>query len=141
MVLPPRLEAEPDRGGAIPCEDKFGDADVQLEIAELVPFSPPPSKELGEFVPEVPFEDMAENDEPADKHVESGLNPPGSISVAPSGMAEPLEPIVPSGEVGPIDFAPVAGAVIELWDQAASQLNRIRANRTHALRIETSCVP
>ena len=58
----------------------------------------------------------------------AGLRPPGSISVAPSGIPVPfdavavLEPSVPSGDVGPI-----AAGVVVLCASAAPALNTITA--------------
>jgi hypothetical protein len=69
--------------------------------------------------------------------VDDELRPPGSISVAPSGIPVPLDPIepgTPSGDVGPI-----AGVVVEVCACAAPQLSRIADVITSHRRIGTSC--
>jgi hypothetical protein len=68
--------------------------------------NPPPSKIVDPVVPE----DIPENADPLVSQFETGagLKPPGSISVAPSGIPvglfdplDALEPGMPSGEVAP----------------------------------------
>jgi hypothetical protein len=49
----------------------------------------------------------------------AGLSPPGSISVAPSGIPAPLAPLEPGTPSG--DVAPRPGAVINVWASAAPQ--------------------
>jgi hypothetical protein len=70
-------------------------------------------------------------------HAASGLNPPGSISVAPSGKpvpADELEPSKPSGDV-----TPIPGMVVALWACAAQEPSRIMIVTKHARRIGFSC--
>jgi hypothetical protein len=53
----------------------------------------------------------------------AGLNPPISSSVAPSGIpapADPVEPMIPSGDV-----APRPDAVVPVWAAAAPQPSAI----------------
>jgi hypothetical protein len=122
-------------------------AAVPVETLEPIPVTPPPSNV--ELVPLVPapaavavpneavlivlqFEPMAA--EPSG----TGLNPPGSISVAPSGIPAGLpgdvEPRVPSGDV-----APIPGVPIVLWASAAAPLNRVATATNNNRRIDTSC--
>jgi hypothetical protein len=106
MVPPLRvnpLDPGIESGEAVPL-DKTAEEDVQFDVeaAEPAASSPPPSKvELpAPVVPQL---------EPA-----AGLKPPGLISVAPSGIPVPFDPLdplvpgVPSGEVVPMAEVPVA---------------------------------
>jgi len=91
-----------DNGEAVPLKDNV--ADVQLELEE----APPPSKvELVPAMLEPLVPDILREEEPADAQfaLDAGLKPPGSISVAPSGMPVPLAPLdpgMPNGDVAPI---------------------------------------
>src|SRR5205823_6248400 len=88
------------------------------ELADPVELEPPPSKM--ELVPDI--------DVMPELQLElTGLRPPGSISVAPSGMpvpdpVAPLEPSMPSGEV-----APRPDVVVALCAWGAPQPNSIAA--------------
>jgi len=114
----PRLDVpvptDVDCGEAVPKVDGVvGVTQLPLDITPAaVPLSPPPSKD--EFAPPV---ELPVIDEPPvvllGVQAEAlfivllgtGLIPPGSISVAPSGMpvpVAPLEPGMPSGEVAPM---------------------------------------
>jgi len=111
--------------------------DVQPDVSEAELASPPPSKvepELAGLVADM----LLVVDVPCmsgsfGTQAPRGLNPPGSISVAPSGTPVPpseLEPSIPSGEV-----APIPGTVVALWARAAPQPSRIMIVITHARRI------
>jgi hypothetical protein len=146
-IVPPlslRLELPPglDSGEAVPAGDSTCD-DVQLdvEVADPVALNPPPSKVevapvpvvLGALAPDIPKLDPLA----LQFAVAAGLTPPGSISVAPSGMPVPLDPVepsVPSGEV-----APIADVLVGLCARPAPQLIRITAVIASNLRIDTSC--
>jgi hypothetical protein len=105
-----------DSGEAEPLELRlFVDVQLDIELTEPVELNPPPSKL--EFVPDIevipdPLDpESPEYEEPLALQLELAveLSPPGSISVAPSGMPVPLfdpvdvlEPSIPSGDVAPI---------------------------------------
>jgi hypothetical protein len=105
-----------DNGEAVPPTDSACDA-VQPE-AGLVddPDNPPPSK-----VEVVPAPLVPDRPEPAPLALQfvlvAGLKPPGSTSVAPSGRPVPIDPLDPSGDVGPI-----AGMLIAFCACPAPQL-------------------
>jgi hypothetical protein len=116
-----------DSGEAEPLELRlFVDVQLDIELTEPVELNPPPSKL--EFVPDIeaipdPLDpESPEYEEPLALQVELavGLRPPGSISVAPSGMPVPpfdpvgaLEPSMPSGDVAPM-AEPMAGMPVGL---------------------------
>jgi hypothetical protein len=126
-----------DSGDAIPVELGFV-VDVQPDAAagEPVELNPPPSKV--EFIPDIGVMaealelEIAEELDPLVVQFkgDAGLRPPGSISVAPSGIPvglfdapDVLEPRAPSGDV-----APMPPEVIAFCAWAAPQLNRTAAN-------------
>jgi hypothetical protein len=121
-IVPPfkvkvELVPEVDNGDAIPPPvDEFVGAVVEAHVDAPVAPTPPPSKT--EPIPDIgaipepldpDIEDAAELDDAIVLQFEAGpgLNPPGSISVAPSGMpvakfdSDEFAPSVPSGEVVP----------------------------------------
>jgi hypothetical protein len=126
MVPPFRVKLEfvsmVDSGEAVPVDDVAPLVDAQVEAA--VEPNPPPSKlELVIGIDVMPDPFMLQFETGA------GLNPPGSISVAPSGIPVPLfdpvdmlGPSMPSGEV-----APMPGVVIELCACAAVEPKRTTA--------------
>jgi hypothetical protein len=145
-IVPPVIfDPELDSDEAAPLET-FDDAVVQLELAGPALARPPPSNIVPEFVvgPAPPLPDAPDSDDdPVNaQFVPAGLNPPGSSSVAPSGMLllfDPPEPNTPSGEV-----VPIADAVVEVCAGAAQQLKRrmaVLAILKCSRRIESSCVP
>lgn len=126
------LDGEPDSGEAVPVDVTFV-PDVQLEAAEIVPANPPPSNVEPELVE--PVADVPCMDGPLGTQAPSGLNPPVSISVAPSGTPVPLAALAPSMPSG--DVAPIPGMVVALWACAAPQPSRIMSDIAHAVRIES----
>jgi hypothetical protein len=131
-IVPPFsvvLEVVPDvdSGEATPVEVMLLDPQTEVELIDPLELNPLPSKV--EFVlPDVvvipdPLDpESPENEEPLALQVELAveLRPPGSISVAPSGMPVPLfdpvdtlEPSMPSGDVAPM-AEPMAGMLIGL---------------------------
>lgn len=66
----------------------------------------------------------------------AGLSPPGSISVAPSGIPAPLDPLEPGTPSG--DVAPRPGAVINVWASAAPQPSAIATAITSKRCIDVS---
>jgi hypothetical protein len=140
-IVPPfnvKLEFVPmdESGEAVPVDAALlTDAPVDAHAEAMVEPNPPPSKtELVtgvEVMPDPLDDDIAEFDEPLvlQFDIGAGLRPPGSISVAPSGMPVPpfdpvatLEPSMPSGEV-----APRPDVVVALCAWAAPQPNRTAA--------------
>lgn len=137
-IVPPfsvALEVVPGftSGEAVPVEVTFV-ADEQAK--------PPPSNV--EFVPDIVEDplgpDIPEDEDPPELQVETGagLKPPGSISVAPSGMPVPeLDPVdefvpsIPSGEVAPIPDVPVT-----LWACAGPVPSRAAAVMSTKKRME-----
>jgi hypothetical protein len=129
-----------ESGVAVPLDVALlADALVEAQAEVIVEPNPPPSKtEPATGVEAIPDpldpvipEDIPENVDPLALQFEigAGLRPPGSISVAPSGMPVPpfdpvatLEPSMPSGEV-----APRPDVVIALCAWAAPQPNRTAA--------------
>jgi hypothetical protein len=118
-IAPPfslRLALAPaaDSGEAVPLIETEGESTHGV-VAEPPAGRPPPSKvEVvpvvpvvpGEVVPVTPSEEL-----PAlQVATGAGLKPPGSISVAPSGMPVPVDPIEPGTPSG--DVARVVGMVI-----------------------------
>lgn len=110
IELPARPDPEPDEDGAVPPEDVVDVGAVQPGIADPAA-SPPPSKvEFAVDVEPAPLLPATPVDDPADEQVAlgAGLRPPGSISVAPSGIPVPLDPFevlepgMPSGDVAPM---------------------------------------
>jgi hypothetical protein len=113
-VAPSGMVDSPTVGGdseTEPLADDASDPDAQLPDV-VAPIIPPPSKvdaPLG-----VPTADI--DDEPVVQLVSAAwLKPPGSSSVAPSGMVAPElapimppEPGIPSGDVAPIAGVPGA---------------------------------
>jgi hypothetical protein len=130
-IVPPFsvvLEAVPDvdSGEATPVEVILLDPQTEVELIDPVELNPLPSKV--EFVPGIEaipdplVPESLEYEEPLALQVELavGLRPPGSISVAPSGMPVPpfdpvgaLEPSMPSGDVAPM-AEPMAGMPVGL---------------------------
>jgi hypothetical protein len=136
-----------ESGDAVPVDvavliDPPGDAQTEVDVEP----NPPPSK-VEPMVEVVPTPDVEPMPDPLNPVVPedipelavnplalqfesgAGLKPPGSISVAPSGIPvglfDPLgalEPGTPSGDV-----APMAGLVITLCAWTAPQPNRIAA--------------
>ena len=115
-----------DSGEATPVEVMLLDPQMKVELIDPVELNPLPSKV--EFVPDIevipdPLDpESPEYEEPLALQVELavGLRPPGSISVAPSGMPVPLfdpvdtlEPSMPSGDVAPM-AEPMAGMLVGL---------------------------
>jgi hypothetical protein len=134
-IVPPFsvvLEAVPDvdSGEATPIEVTLLEPQTVVEFIDPVELSPLPSKV--EFAPDIeaipdPLDpESPEYEEPLALQVELavGLRPPGSISVAPSGMPVPpfdpvdaLEPSMPSGDVAPMAepmAEPMAGMLVGL---------------------------
>jgi hypothetical protein len=130
-IVPPFsvvLEVVPDvdSGEATPVEVMLLDPQTEVELIDPVELNPLPSKV--EFVPDIevipdPLDpESPEYEAPLALQFELavGLNPPGSISVAPNGMPVPpfdpvdvLEPSMPSGDVAPM-AEPVAGMLVGL---------------------------
>jgi len=156
-IMPPlSVELEPppgfDSGEAVPPGDSVcEEVQLDVEVVDGTAVNPPPSNvEVAPivipvmpeaFVPVVPEAFIPDSPEPnplaLQFTVTVGLTPPGSISVAPSGMPVPLDPLgpsVPSGEV-----APIAGVLIEVCACPAPQPIRITAAIASNLRIDTSC--
>jgi hypothetical protein len=126
-IVPPfsvalEVVSDVDSGEAEPLEvTPVTDAQLDVELADPFEPNPPPSKD--EFVPPDidvipdPLDpERPENEEPLALQFELavGLRPPGSISVAPSGMPVPLfdpmdalEPNMPSGDVAPMAGVPI----------------------------------
>jgi hypothetical protein len=140
-----------DNGDAIPVDGVRPDAvGAQLPDVDVpIPVVPPPSKvELAPVAadPACPGASIPEEDMPVVKQLEplteeptgAGLKPPGSISVAPSGIPvgklEEVEPGMPSGDV-----TPRPGVPIVLWASAGALLNKSTAASTNNRRIDTSC--
>jgi hypothetical protein len=129
-----------ESGEAVPLDVALlGDAFVEAQTVVIVEPNPPPSKiepvtdveaipdPLDPVIPEA----IPENVDPLALQFETGagLRPPGSISVAPSGIPvalfdplDALEPSTPSGDV-----APMPALVIALCAWAAPQPSRIAA--------------
>jgi hypothetical protein len=127
-----------DSGDASPVETTAGDVDVQPLESVPEPMPPPSNGELIPVDPDVPATVVLEDVEEVDMEEEDvevvptqlvlfdigpigvGPIPPGSISVAPSGIpvGEPdaAEPGIPSGDVNPMP-----GAFVVLWATQASQ--------------------
>jgi len=132
-----------DWGEAVPKLDgvvALGQPPVDV-TPEAVPLSPPPSKEEPE-PSDMPLP-IAELEPPVVASVVqtealfmvllgAGLKPPGSISVAPSGIPVPLavEPRTPSGEV-----APIPGMAVVLCACVRPQLNHMVISTTNGRRI------
>jgi hypothetical protein len=161
MVPPLRVDVAPvpglASGDAVPLDEIAPDeaeahVDVVvvpgIEVVGDIALVPPPSKvELVPAVPDpvVPAVVIPGNDEPVptqfaplpDDPIGAGLRPPGSSSVAPSGIPvgelDDVEPRVPNGDV-----APMAGAVIGLCARLASQLTTSAIAATNTRRIEAS---
>jgi hypothetical protein len=107
LELAPSVETEE----AVPVVDvDCEDAQPEVELADPPALNPPPSKveptdvvDVMLLVPEIgEFEELLA----LQVELAKGLRPPGSISVAPSGMPVPLVPLLlppsePSGEVVP----------------------------------------
>jgi hypothetical protein len=132
-MVPPfsvKLAPAPDCGDAVP-PDTCDDPEAQPDVGELPVGSPPPSK-----VPPDPVADPV----PAPQLAPGiGLSPPGSISVAPSGIPAPFDPPdVPGTPSG--DVVPIADVAIELWAWAASQMNKKAVTTANARNIGISCV-
>ena len=141
-IVPPFsvvLEVVPDvdSGEAEPLEvTPVTDAQLDVEPADPVEPNPLPSKVEFvppdiEVIPDPLVPESPENEAPLALQFELAveLRPPGSISVAPSGMPVPpfdpvaaLAPSMPSGEV-----APRPDVIIALCAWAAPQPNRITA--------------
>ena len=152
-IVPPfslNVEIRPgvDSGEAMPAEETAGEGRVQLDMPVIPPAeaTPPPSN--GEIVPladgipltpEIPVIPavplMPEDEEPLALQLRpgSGLKPPPSISVAPSGipvLVNPpgaAEPSIPSGEVaiaGPVGVC--APTVPQPTSMASIETERIR---------------
>lgn len=120
IVPPARLDPDFDGSDAIPLEESFADTVLQpaLEV------SPPPSK-TGGAVPAALLKPPGANDMfEAQLPFTEGLNPPGSISVAPNGIVAPFSPLdepgTPSGDV-----AARAGRAALLCAKLTLELNRI----------------
>jgi hypothetical protein len=131
-IVPPfnvkfELVVVDESGGAVPVDvAPLADALVDAQAEAVVELNPPPSKTepvLGIVAIPDPLDPVMPEDIPeyvADPlalqfETGAGLKPPGSISVAPSGMPVPLfdpldelEPSIPSGEVAPIPGVPIA---------------------------------
>jgi hypothetical protein len=125
-----------ESGDAVPVDvavliDAPGDAQTEVVVEP----NPPPSKvePMVDVEPMPDVEPMSDALDPVMPELQfksgAGLKPPGSISVAPSGIPvglfDPLgtlEPGTPSGDV-----APMPGLVIALCAWAAPQPNRIAA--------------
>jgi hypothetical protein len=120
---------------------------THADVAEPAAATPPPSKVVvAPVVPVVPFvSDDIPPDMPSGEtfglHVEpcTGLKPPGLISVAPSGMPVPLDPIEPGMPSGDVARSP--GVLIVVCACAAPQLIRIAVAITSHRRIDTSWSP
>jgi hypothetical protein len=138
LELPPEF----DSGEAVPPGDSVCD-EVQLDVefVDGTAVNPPPSNvEVAPIViPVMPEAFVPDSPEPLALQftVTVGLTPPGSISVAPSGMPVPLDPLGPNVPSG--DVAPIAGVLIEVCACPAPQLIRITAALAINLRIDTSC--
>jgi hypothetical protein len=138
--LTPALSISVEPSGIVPPFNvKFEFAVVDEQTVVIVEPNPPPSKiepvtdveaipdPLDPVIPEA----IPENVDPLALQFETGagLRPPGSISVAPSGIPvalfdplDALEPSTPSGDV-----APMPALVIALCAWAAPQPSRIAA--------------
>jgi hypothetical protein len=138
-----------ESGMAVPPDVALlADALVEAQAEVIVEPNPPPSKiEPATDVEAMPDpldpiipEDIPEDVDPPALQFEigAGLRPPGSISVAPSGMPVPpfspaatLAPSMPSGEVAP---RPDVDIALCAW--AAPQPNRIAATMRGKSRME-----
>jgi hypothetical protein len=142
-IMPPlsiELELLPgfDSGEAVPPRDSVcEEVQLDVEVVDGTAVNPPPSNvEVAPIVIPVPEAFIPDSPE-LQFTVTVGLTPPGSISVAPSGMPVPLDPLgpsVPSGEV-----APIAGVLIEVCACPAPQPIRTTAAIASNLRIDISC--
>ena len=120
----------------------LADALVEAQAEVVVETNPPPSKAeptAVEAIPD-PLSPITPEDIPeyaADPlalqfEVGAGLKPPGSISVAPSGipvvlLPDALGPSIPSGDVANEDVVPMPAPVIALCAWAAPLPNRTAA--------------
>lgn len=150
-IAPPlslRLALAPsvDGGDAVPLVAGAGES-THADVAEPPAATPPPSKVVvAPVVPVVPVvaEDVVPDMPSGETFVlqvgpGTGLKPPGSISVAPSGMPVPLDPIEPGTPSGDVARSP--GVLIVVCASAAPQLIRIAAAITSHRRIDTSWSP
>ena len=151
-TLPPfraKLELAPsvETGEEVPvvnADDE--DAQLEVELADPAALNPPPSKIEPADVVDVMLlvPGICEFEEPLALQVgvANGLKPPGSISVAASGVPVPLVPLaplvpnVPSGEV-----VPIAGRVVEVCALVAAQPKNSASIAIDNRRIEKSPVP
>lgn len=118
-ILPPRrLDPEFDSGDAMALEESFADAETQpvLEV------NPPPSNTEFAVTPGLPEPPDAKDMFDAQLPFADGLNPPGSISVAPNGIAALLSP---PGELGRPSGDVAARRAVLLCAKLALELNRI----------------
>jgi hypothetical protein len=129
------------------------DALVEAQAEVVVEPNPPPSKAEPtgiEAIPD-PLSPVMPEDIPeyaADPlvlqfEIGAGLKPPGSISVAPSGIPvvlfdppDALEPSIPSGDVASGDVVPMPAPVIALCAWAAPLPNRTAAAKRGKSLIE-----
>jgi hypothetical protein len=155
-IVPPfnvKFEFVPigESGDARPSDAALlADALVEVQAEVVVEPNPPPSKAepigipdpLDPFIPEDIPEYVAE---PLVSQLEigAGLKPPGSISVAPSGIPvvlfdppDALEPSIPSGDVASGEVVPMPAPVIALCAWTAPQPNRMAAARRGNILME-----
>jgi hypothetical protein len=150
-IVPPfnvKFEFVPmdESGEAVPLDvPLLAGALMEAQAEVVVESNPPPSKTEpatgvdampGPLNPVMP-EDIPEYvADPLTLQFEigAGLRPPGSISVAPSGIPvalfdplDALEPSTPSGDVASGNVIPMPTPVTALWAWAAPQPNRIAA--------------
>ena len=143
-IVPPlrvasALDPGVESGDALPVD--IGVDDVQPEAAAPIAY-PPPSN-----VPLVPVDEplLVEITGALDGH---GLRPPGSISVAPSGIPVMVGELAPSGRVGfeavpepgmpSGDVAPIPDVIVVLCACAMSQLNAIAISTSRRRGMRTS---
>jgi hypothetical protein len=142
VVIPGSTEVAVESGDAVPAGDTF----VDDPGAQFVETNPPPSKVVP-AVADVPtwVPPMVAGALVLIVVQGTGLNPPGSISVAPSGIPVGPEGVVEAPSIPVGDVIPNAGVVpvVEmLWACAIVQLSKIVA-ATKACRCMdlTSVVP
>ena len=158
-IVPPfklKFEFTPivESGGAVPFDvavlaDPPGEAQTEVVVEP----KPPPSKvepvpgiePMPDALEPAMPEDIPEFADPPVLQFESGagLKPPGSISVAPSGIPEALfdplnalEPIIPSGDV-----APMGALVVAFCAWAEPQPNRIATAMRDKTLMKSSSSP
>jgi hypothetical protein len=142
VVIPGSTEVAVESGDAVPAGDTF----VDDAGAQFVETNPPPSKVVP-AVADVPtwVPPMVAGALVVIVVQETGLNPPGSISVAPSGIPVGPEGVVKAPSIPVGDVIPSAGVVgipvVEmLWACAIVQLSKIVAATKACRRMDLASV-